>query len=306
MIISRIDTTNLEYFENLLPEEWARKLTLPSVFALGVLAEQPDGGKQPAGTLVFSVEQGTAGPDVLIAATIQWLYVAPPFRGGQAADALMRAFWNIADQSGIVHILCDVPLPAEYDSLHAYLASWNFRFEMTDRYELVLPLQQITTLPALRQAPRTSVLPLAQVRQADFQHYMLQAHALPNVLQELSQFIADYDSQVSCVHAEEGVIRSALLVQQVSSNMLEIKLLQALAPQQSLGDLCRFAAHAAAAHYPPEMLVRIVCRHDSAAQLIDRLFPDMQPQLVRRGYYFNGPQTSGEPEQDSPADTSVR
>ena len=73
MIISRIDTTNLEYFENLLPEEWARKLTLPSVFALGVLAEQPDGSKQPAGTLVFSVEQGTAGPDVLIAATIQWL-----------------------------------------------------------------------------------------------------------------------------------------------------------------------------------------------------------------------------------------
>ncbi len=55
MLISRIDTTNQPLFDALLPEEWSRKLTLPSTFALGAIVDEDENDPQPAGVLVFSV-----------------------------------------------------------------------------------------------------------------------------------------------------------------------------------------------------------------------------------------------------------
>lgn len=302
MLISRIDPTNQTLFDALLPEEWARKLALPSVFALGAITDESEGGRQPAGTLVFSIEEGSVGPDALIAATMQWLYVAPSFRDGKTADALMEAFWDIMDQSGIEHILCDVPMPSEYDQLCAYLESWDFRFTLADRYELTLPLQEFTTLPTLQRAPQMHIEPLEQIRQADLLLFLRHVQDQPGVLQELSEELTDYDGQVSCVHTAEGVVGGALLVQQISSDLLEITLLRALSRQtQVLPALCRFAAQAAAKKFPPDMQVRVVCRMDSAAQLIGRLFPDAQPLLVRRGYYNNGAEEPNKAE--TPADT---
>lgn len=303
MIVSRIDASNQSAFEGLLNDEWYRKLALPSVFALGVIADEAETGPQPAGALVFSVDEGSADADALIAATIQWLYVAPFFRGGQAADALMDAFWDVMDQSGIEYILCDVPMPAEYDQLCAYLESWDFQFTLVDRYELDMPLREITALPALQHKPPMHLAPLEQIRQADFRLFLHRVHEQPGVLQELAEDLAAYDGQVSCVHTTEGVVTGALLVQQLSDDLLEVVLLRALSEQKEvLPALCCFAAQAAAKKYPPDTQVRIVCRLDSIGQLIDRLFPDAQPLLVRRGCYYNGPEDAEADEPPPEAD----
>lgn len=300
MLISRIDTTNQPLFDALLPEEWSRKLTLPSIFALGAIVDEDENDPQPAGVLVFSVQEGTDGPALLIAATIEWFFVSPAYRGGQAADALMNAFWDIMDQSGIEHILCDVPMPSEYDRLCAYLESWDFQFTLVDRYELTIPLRDISAIPALHQPPRAVIQPLSQADPKAFQRFLAAALDQPGAPLDLPQSPAAYDMQSSCFYATSSDIDGALLVQQISSELLEIRLLRSLsASQHILSDLCRFAAQQAAKQYPADMQVRIVCRLESVGRLIDKLFPGAQPLLVRRGYYDNTPENAASSEEES-------
>ena len=73
MIITTIDPKNEAVFADLIPEDLFEKMKLPSVFALGAIAEEE---QRTAGVLLFSVEEGVSGEEELIVATLLWLYLA--------------------------------------------------------------------------------------------------------------------------------------------------------------------------------------------------------------------------------------
>lgn len=295
MIISRIDESNKAIFESLMPGELFQKLNLPSVFAIGAIAGEGEEKKQVAGVLVFSVDEGSSGEENLIVATIMWLYVTPRYRGKKAADQLMEAFWHVVDESGIENILCDVPMSEEYNQLCAYLESWGFQFFLIDRYELTVPLQDFLEIPAFQHAPSAAIKPLKQITETDLEQFLDKVQTLPGVLQELPRSLSAYDKDLSCVHVGKEGINGALLIQELVGGKLEVLLLRTLPKQQQrMGDLSCFGIHAAAKKYPPETGVHIVCRVDATGEVLDKLFPDVQPLLVRRGCYDNRPQEATE------------
>lgn len=271
-----------------MPEYLFRKLEYFNFFALCAIAEKDDGEKEVAGVLVFSADEGSVGTEEWIAATIQWLYVEPDYRGTQTADRLMESFWDVMDKSGIEHILCDIPFPEEYNQLCAYLEDWGFQFFLMDRYELTVPLQKFEEIRALHGTPSSHVRPLRQITQADFNLFLPRILELPGVFQQLPTSVSAYDGDVSCVCMSRTGIEGALLVRKAAEGLLEILLLRALSqPQKNMAELSCFAMRAAENKYPPDTMVHIDCRTDASADVLSKLFPDAQPLLVRRGYYDN-------------------
>lgn len=288
MIITTIDPKNEAVFADLIPEDLFEKMKLPSVFALGAIAEEE---QRTAGVLLFSVEEGVSGEEELIVATLLWLYVAPSYRGTGAADLLMETFWDVMDKSGVENILCDVPMSEEYNELCAYLESWGFQFFLWDQYELTVQLQDFLELPALKGKPGAGIKPLRMVDKADFRRFLDRVRMLPGVLQELPEISSAYEEDVSCVHMDDMGIDGALLVQKTSSGTLEVLLFRALSnQQQNMGMLARYSLGAAVEKYSPETPVHFVCRLEAMANVIDKMFPDASPLLVRRGCYYNGPE----------------
>lgn len=288
MIITTIDPKNEAVFADLIPEDLFEKMKLPSVFALGAIAEEE---QRTAGVLLFSVEEGVSGEEELIVATILWLYVAPSYRGTGAADLLMETFWDVMDKSEVENILCDVPMSEEYNELCAYLESWGFQFFLWDQYELTVQLQDFLELPALKGKPGAGIKPLRMVDKADFRRFLDRVRMLPGVLQELPEISSAYEEDVSCVHMDDMGIDGALLVQKTSSGTLEVLLFRALSnQQQNMGMLARYSLGAAVEKYSPETPVHFVCRLEAMANVIDKMFPDASPLLVRRGCYYNGPE----------------
>lgn len=286
MRITTIDEKNRQFFENMIPEEYYARLNTPSVFAIGTLAGKEE--KTASGVLLFSVEEGSSGGEDLIAASILWLYVAPEFRRQKAADQMMETFFTIMDQSKIEYILCDIPMPEEYDLFCAYLEAWGFRFGIINRYELDVELGRLLENRVFSRKIQTTIVPLKKVSQAAFGSFRKQVMKIPGVLQELPYMLDNYEDEVSCVSLKGNSIRGALLVQKVGEGRLDLLLFRALEqPVLLLADLMRYAVQAAGGKYPSETRIHIVCRQAESAELVGELFPDIEPLLVRRGVYDN-------------------
>lgn len=301
MIISSIDKKNRSIIEHLMPEDSFRKLELPHFFALCALEDKEENQKEVAGVLVFSADKGSVGTEEWLAATIQWLYVEPEYRGTQTANRLMESFWDVMDKSGIEHILCDIPFPEEYNRLCAYLESWGFRFFLMERYLLTVPLQKFKEIHTLHGSYSSRVRPLRQVTQADFNLFLPRILELPGVFQQLPTSLSAYEGDVSCVCMGSTGIEGALLVRKAAEDLLELLLLRSLfQPQKIMAELSSFALRAAENKYPPDIMVQIDCRSGASADVLSKLFPNAQPLLVRRGYYDNRIQQTTEPEKEEP------
>ena len=290
MLISTIIEKNKSLFEKLIPETIYAEIEMPGIFALGAIGED-DKGKYAAGVLIFSIDDGTNGEENLTAATIKWLYVAEEFRKNGAGDALMKEFFRIMDSASIEQVLCDVPMPQEYDFLCAYLEQWGFEFSLVNIYEMTVELREVLENPLIRDhKPTENTVPLKAISASYFRQVMLHFKQMPNVLYSLSLDLNDYDTDLSCAFLADKDIVGIMLVRNQPSGDLEILLMRAFASiGKAMSNMMLFAAHAAADKYSPDTKVRIVCRIDAAASVIEKLFPDKQPLLVRRGVFSNAP-----------------
>ncbi|MCD8069670.1 MAG: GNAT family N-acetyltransferase [Lachnospiraceae bacterium] len=291
MMISSIDDNNKSAFERLMPEEQYLSLRYPSVFALGAIQEE-DGERIAAGTLVFSVDEGTTNEDEeMIAARILWLYIAPEYRRRNLADQLMERFFDVMDESGVEYALCDVPMSAEYNLLCAYLEAWGFRVGLINRYDLTVELGDLFRRKEFQKEPAVRITPLKEVSQDVFSRFLRSAKELPGVWQDLPLLTEEYETSVSCVYMGNNgwKIECALLVRYIGNDTLEVVLLRTLNNQPAiLMDLVRYALRIARRSYAADTNVRVVCRSEAAASLVGGIFPDAEPLLVRRCCYYIG------------------
>ena len=291
--ITTITDVNKVLFENLIPETIFDQLGDPGYFGIGAIGED-DKGKFSAGVLIFSIEEGSNGEENLIAASINWIYVAEEFRRKTAGDTLMKEFFRIMEDSGIEHILCDIPMPEEYDLLCAFLEEWGFTFTLANLYEMTIELGEIISNPLIGDhKPSENTMPLKVVSENYFKQLATQLKQKPDVIYNLSSDLNDYDMDLSCVFMSDKNIEGIMLVKSLPSGELEVLLMRAFSNiGKAMSNMMLYAAHSAAKKYSLDTRVRLVCRIDATASVLEKLFPDMQPLLVRRGYFSNAPYLS--------------
>jgi hypothetical protein len=187
--------------------------------------------------------------------------------------------------AGVAHLLCDIPVPEEYDELCAYLESWGFEVDLTDVYEAEISLKELTDNPLFAGQPVSAgVLPLAKVSPVHFRKYVANAKKKPYVLDSLDTDADSYEKNISCVQMVAGEIQGALLLKKRPAGNPEALYLRGTDSAAVL-NMLRFSVHAASPVYPQDTKVHIVCRMPATAAVLDRLFPGLRPLLVRRAYY---------------------
>ena len=288
MIITTIVNENKVLFEKMVPSKIFEQVNSQGHMGLGAILDKHD-GKYAAGVLIFHVDEGTNGEENLTAAIIKWFYVAEEFRKNGVADALMKEFFRVMDEAGIEHIICDVPMPGEYDFLCAYLEEWGFEFTLTNIYELEAQLGEILEKPVFS-GPKASAktIALKEVPAVSFRQFIGNMKKRNDVLNIITANVSDYDLDISCVYMNGSSVEGAMLIKAYNCGELELLFMRAISnAKKVMSDLLLFSAHAAAKKYPSETTVHIVCRIEAAAGVIQKLFPDRQPILVRRGYFNN-------------------
>lgn len=293
MVITSITGDAAEPFAGLLPAAELERVLDSRAYGLGAV---DDSGETPcaAGVLVFSVEAGSDGEKDVVAAVLRWLYVAESQRRRGAAEALMQELFRIADGSGVEHILCDVPMPAEYNELCAYLESWGFDFQLTDVFEAQATLGALRQNRAISEGDGSGAFPLAEVSEKAFSAFLSRLRKLPDTPTDIDGRYAFYDPVLSRTTLSGGALTGLLLIHVDAQGALEIVLLRSLASSpHAVGSMVASAVRAAA-ELPDETPLRYLCRTDADRNVTARLFPELAPLLVRRGYLFNGPEQTQE------------
>ncbi len=285
MVITTIAEENRAAFERFMPDNLSVRLNREGWFGLGGI-HTADGENRAAGALVFNIEEGSNGDENLTAAQVQWLYVAEKFRRQGIAEALLRELFRVLEQASIAHILCDIPMDAEYNELCAYLESWGFTVSLTDVYEAELTAADFASHPAVKNGGTADgAVPLSKVPDTLFRQYLNKMKRLPYVPDSLSEETGDYDETVSCVCRNNGAIEGALLVQRQAEDLEVVHFRTINYDSPAMLRMFRYAVRAAVSKYSMETRVHIVIRSPAAAETLDKLFPGLSPRLVRRAYY---------------------
>lgn len=286
--ITSITKSTAPPFEGLLPAAELERVLDGRVFGLGAICEDGE-GLFAAGVLTFSIDEGTTGDEDLIASTIHWFYVAESFRRRGAGAALLQEFFRVTEGSGVEHLLCDVPMPEQYDELCAYLEDWGFDFQLADVSEVETTLGALSKNPAIQHAAPMQVLPLEKVSGRALRSFFSSLSQRDDAPADLRTNIALCSRTLSCAKlVNGGAVDGVLLVRLNAQSELELSLLASLSNSpHTIGEMVAFAARTASATLPPEATLRYLCRTDAACQATAKLFPKLSPLLVRRGYLSN-------------------
>lgn len=285
MLITTVTQDNRSLFEAMAPAEWLDPLELPGRCVVGAIEEDEEGG-YAAGVLVFDMEELMLEDDTyLITAALRWIYVDQQARGRGVGNALMEEYFRIIQESRVAYLeTCDIPMGEEYDELCAFLEDWGFTFTVSDVYEAVVPLGELLSAPFFSGKVNMPVEPLSE-SPAERLFEELEAYEdLPMVRSNLNELLPFCDLDVSCAYWDRQKLRGVLLVLSSQNGNLEPVLMRSTAPNpQIVISLARFAGQMAGEKYPPDKPVKINCRMQASASLVDYFLPGLQPVLMRRG-----------------------
>lgn len=283
MIITNITEQNMQAFEPLAPQDMLEALADEAHFALGAVQEEEDG--QPGyavGILLYDLVEDEETSYV----QLNWLYVAQDYRRMGAGNALMEKFYDILNTAQIAGTLCEVPASLDNELLCAFLESWDFSFTYQKKYELTLSLEEILEYPFFEETiDLTGVKPLQVLSQSQVRNRLKQFSGTDpqaeQVLQPEEWELVDHD--ISCGVMETGELRGLFLIQQRSGVLETVCLLGSRERKNDIFAMLQFAAVQAFLKYPLETTVHIMCRSDASAALVEALFPDQEPLVVRHG-----------------------
>ena len=222
-----------------------------------------------------------------IAAQLQWLYVEEDFRNQGIGNELMTELYRILNQAEVFPVLCDIPFPEEYNELCAFLEDWGFTFGLIDKYEFRTTLENLKQNKNFAGKKVTGqVASLEDLKSADWNQLRKLLQDEPQVL-EILQTKDLYEPQISCVCWKKDKIQAMLLVRNVADDQLIPELLLGFSTSSSaeIYQLLLNAIDKAGKKYPAHTQILVSCQTAESANLIAYLFPDAQPELVRRGIY---------------------
>lgn len=279
MIITRITQQNMDAFAPLIPEELLYEVADPAHFALGAVWTG-----YAVGVLLYELIEGE---EEMPYVQLKWLYTAQDFRKQGVANALMECFYTILNEAGIKNLMCEIPASPDDDILCAFLRAWDFSFSWRKKYELTLTLEELLEYAFFEeQIDLRAVRPLSVLSRAQINRKL---ELLSATNERAKQLLKPggwdlIDAGISCGTEENGEIRGLFLLKQQLSGMLEPVFLYVGREQKAdIASMFQFAAIQAYLKYPTNTSVHVVCRSDAAAVLVERMFPDREPLVVRHG-----------------------
>lgn len=279
MKITRVTQQNMDAFAPLIPEELLSEVADPAYFTLGAVRTG-----YAVGVLLYELIEGE---EEMPYVQLKWIYTAPNFRDQGVADALMESLYTILNESGITDLMCELPALPDDDLLCAFLRAWGFSFSWQKKFELTMTLEELLEYAFFEeQIDLRAVRPLSVLSRSQINRKLEQLSA---VNERAKQLLKPggwdlIDAGISCGTEENGEIRGLFLLKQQLSGMLEPVFLYVGREQKAdIASMFQFAAIQAYLKYPTNTSVHVVCRSDAAAVLVERMFPDREPLVVRHG-----------------------
>ncbi len=286
MIIQITDIT-AEAYEHMVPPEQLYPLDEPGHYCLGAVDEK-DGELTAVGILIFDVLEGTNGIDLDIAAVLNWLYVEEAYRGQGYGNALMEELYRILNDAGIYPLICDVPFPAEYNRLCAFLENWGLEFTLVDKFEFRTTLGEVRRNKHFEgKKPTGKVISMADMTAQEWKNLKKVLVKEPMHLEFLEN-PHFYDGELSCVYCSGDQVQAIFVVRSYKDSILIPELLMGFTSGSSaqLYQLLLYALEKTDGEFGDDAQILVCCQSAGSAALIDGLFPDAEPELVRRGVYI--------------------
>ena len=292
MMITRVTQQNMDAFAPLIPEELLYETADSAHFALGAVMNGGESSEKEAadppgyavGILLYELIEDEGEPPYV---QLKWIYTAQEFRKQGVADVLMETFYTILNESGISNLMCELPASPDDDLLCAFLRAWGFSFSWRKKYELTLTLEELLDDAFFEeQIDLRAVRPLNVLSRTQINRKLEQ---LSVTNERAKQLLKPggwdlVDAGISCGTVENGEIRGLFLIRQQLSGMLEPVFLYTGREQKAdIPSMFQFAAIQAYLKYPTDTRMHVVCRSDAVAVLVERMFPDREPLVVRHG-----------------------
>lgn len=290
-MVINLTLENIQPFVQLAPLEMIDELADAYHFALGAVTEDENGQPgQAAGILFYDLVEEMHGQTYV---QLKWIYVAQDARRQGIGDDMMEKFSEILDEAQVTAAMCEAPSSADADLLCAWLGEWGFDFSYQKKYELTLTLEELLDygffenlmdLNDVRTLRQISGIQLKKrLEQLAVNHAQLRGLLEPEEWEWI-------DQDLSCVVEAAGQITGVFLVRQRISGILEpVFLYGNRKNKKEILKLIQFAAVQAHLNHLPDTQVRLNCRSEAAARLIEWLFPDMEPMVVRHGEAYAMP-----------------
>lgn len=300
-MVVNVDEKILDRFLPLIPAECQDEVQSGEWFCLGALSGEGE-EKLPVGVLLFSAEDGMMNetePATML--LLKWLYIAEEHRQKGFANELMDALSDILEDNPAEGILCDVPFDSEYDLLEAFLTSWGFQFEVTDTHEMIISKEdcrkqissinkeEALSLATASEKPK-GMLSLPEIPEKTFRKALRAAKEMEKsgYYDLLSENSEDYAGDMSYVFLHDDEISSMALFERLPDDNLHMVMLSASNPDgaKELLTLLHYAAGYYYLNYPEETKIRLTLGTQKSRNLATHLFPDKDPVMVRRGYFY--------------------
>lgn len=308
MIIS-ITEKEIDYFLPLVPDDMRNAFKSGEWMGLGSLSESSEKGEDTGenvadacGIILFSPEEGiSAGGERSTMIVLHWIYVAEKHRQKGMADDLMDALSDILEDNPAEGIICDIPLGSEYDLAEDFFASWGFSFEVTELQQMVIDkddcrkeISPQNKEEALKMASGPDrpvhLIPVSDLSKEDFKKAVraVKEAERSGYYDRISEDRDDYAQDMSYVFIHDNQVSSMVLFERLPDDDLHMVMLGTLSDRgnKELLVLLRYTAGYYYLNYPEEAKVKFSLGTERNRTLAIHLFPDKDPILVRRGFYY--------------------
>ena len=283
MFVVTVDEKNRSLFEHMVTEEFFGPLDKEGHFVLGAIGED-EAGMYAAGVLSFDVVDDYDGETRILIGLLKWLYIAEEFRNKGAADALMEEYFRLLAYSGIELAIVDMPFDIRYDDLCFYLEGWGFSFFLTERFEFRVSMKEIIETPLLWGKASGNVVPLNKLNKETLKEVIRKAEEQNDIDLDFRDKIKKCNKKISAAVYLNGEIKGLAVIYPLASNILEISFFRMFEKGVNcMKDLVYHVTDQILKQYGEQVQIRGLCRNEVSANMISKLFPDVQPLLVHRG-----------------------
>lgn len=288
----------MDNFLPLVPEEMKHAVETGRYFCLGAVCEEDEAA---AGVLVFAPGgRLLVNGELSVMIEVHWIYVLEKYRQRGFANAMMEAFADVLEDSPAEGVVVDIPFGAEYDLAEAFFASWGFEFQVVDNAQMIITKEdcrrQLDTLDKEKIArirgelqKQDGQLPVADLPDGLFVEAIraIKRNESSGVFDDLPEEKTYYYKDMSFAVVSKGYVTSMVLCERTMADEVTVVMVRSLLPSAGK-ELSRLLSTVFSQYYescPEEMTVRLPLKLEASRKFAERLFPDKDMVIVRRGYF---------------------
>lgn len=287
-MLVEVTPENKDNFLNLAPKRELMAIGKDvNTFGIGYAEDK---NSLPEGVLLFGLD-AELGEDEKVhpVAVLKYINIADDSRDMYMGTYLFSEFLDAVKESGAEAVRTDIPVGPDYDPLYNVLTDFGFHFEMSEVYSIERPVSALKDSDFFKQVKKGKALPLREVPQKTIN---LLLKKLSDDTAYFDYDIIDdynaYDPDVSRVVFHDDTINGLFLIREDVDGALLPVLLKT---EASLGakakiDLVAEASRAAIEKYPENKTIRMTAHSQMDCDLINMIFPDAEPYLNYRGYFY--------------------